>query len=304
MSGAEAGRLSTPRTALGLAALATLLMAAQSATGLAFPGLYRDVGFALDAWRINDPVTLLVATPIALAALALAWRGSLRAWLVLLGAMQYALYNYAFYLFGAALNAHFLLYVAAFVASGAALIAGLATLDAAAIGRALAPRLPARPLAAYLGFWGVVLGIAWVAQTLAFVVTGEDPGLGQEAFRLIAALDLSFVVVPVAVAAAWLWRRRAWGYVLAVVMHVKGAVYALLLAIGSAVGGPIAQGGGDGLLGLWLVFAVGSTVSLVVLLAGVRVGEGRPWMRHAGLIESGDPASSRRIDELAHGRRD
>lgn len=266
----DAGRR---RTASGLAVVATVLMAAQSATGIAFPGLYRDVGFALDAWRVNDPVTLFVATPIALVALASARRGSLRAWLVLIGAMQYALYNYAFYLFGAALNAHFLLYVAAFVAAGAALIAGLAALDAAAIGRSLAPRLPARPLAGYLAFWAGVLGVAWVAQALAYLVTGVEPGLGLEAFRLIAALDLSLVVAPVAVAAAWLWRRRAWGYVLAVVMHVKGAVYALLLAIGSALGGPLAQGGGDGLLGLWVVFAVGSAVSLVVLLWGLRVGE-------------------------------
>ncbi|MFU8889885.1 MAG: hypothetical protein ACNA8N_14915, partial [Trueperaceae bacterium] len=261
---------SLPRTTLRLSALATALMAAQAATGMAFPGLYRDVGFALDAWRVNDPVTLFVATPIALAALALAWRGSLRALLVLLGAMQYALYNYAFYLFGAALNAHFLLYVAAFVAAGAALIAGLVVLDAAAIGRASSPRLPARPLAGYLAFWAGVLGIAWVAQGLSFAVTGVEPELGADAFRLIAALDLSLVVAPVALAAGWLWRRRAWGVILAVVLHVKGAVYALLLAIGSALGGPLAQGGGDGLLALWLAFVVGSFASLVVLLANLR----------------------------------
>lgn len=261
------------RTTLGLAAIATALMAAQAGTGMAFPGVYRDVGFALDAWRVNDPVTALVATPIALASLALAWRGSLRALLVLLGAMQYALYNYAFYLFGAALNAHFLLYVAAFVASGAALIAGLVALDAAAIGRASSPRLPARPLAGYLVFWAGALGIAWAAQALAFAVTGEEPALGMEAFRLIAALDLSLVVAPVALAAAWLWRRRAWGVILAVVLHVKGVVYALLLAIGSALGGPLAQGGGDGLLGLWLLFAVGSLASLVLLLANLRPAE-------------------------------
>ena len=30
----------------------------------------------------------------------------------------------------------------------------------------------------------------------------------------------------------------------------------------------------------------------------------RPWMRYAGMIESGDPASSQRIDEVFHGRKD
>jgi hypothetical protein len=248
------------------AAAAAVLMAVQSVVGTFWSGVYRDEGFALDAWRVNDPVTAFLAVPLAFAALALAARGSTRALLVLLGVMQYALYNYAFYLFGAALNAHFLLYVAIFVAAGVSLIAGLTALDVGAIGRALPPRWPARPLAAYLAFWAGTLGVAWVAQALGFAITGEEPALGGDVFRLIAALDLALVVAPVAVAAAWLWARQTWGYVLAVVMHVKGAVYALLLAIGSALGGPVASGGGDGLLGLWTAFAVGSLASLVVLL--------------------------------------
>ena len=85
---------------------------------------------------------------------------------------------------------------------------------------------------------------------------------------------LGLVVTPVAIGAAWLWARRAWGYVIAVVLHVKGVVYASLIAIGSLLAGPVAQGGGDGLLGLWAVFVVGSLVSLVVLLANLRTAEG------------------------------
>lgn len=261
------------RAELGLAAIATALMAVQAGAGIAVPGVYRDVGVVLDAWRINDPVTAFVATPVALASLVLAWRGSLRGLLVLLGAMQYMVYNYAFYLFGAALNAHFLVYVAAVVAAGSALIAGLLALDGATVGRTgtgrVPPSLPARPLAGYLAFWAGALGIAWVAQALRFAANGVEPALGGEVFRLIAALDLTLVVAPVAFAAVWLWRRRAWGANLAVVWNVKGAIYALLLAIGSALGGPVAQGGGDGLLGLWAIFAVGSSASVVVLLRSV-----------------------------------
>jgi hypothetical protein len=128
------------RVALVLAAIGTALMAIQAGTAMLFVDVYRDEAFALDAWRVNDPVTLFAAVPLALASFALAWRGSLRALLVLLGTMQYALYNYAFYLFGAALNAHFLLYVAALVVSGLALLAGLAALDAPAVGRSFSTR--------------------------------------------------------------------------------------------------------------------------------------------------------------------
>jgi hypothetical protein len=81
------------------------------------------------------------------------------------------------------------------------------------------------------------------------------------------------VVTPVAIGAAWLWTMRPWGVVVAVVMNVKGAIYALLLAIGSALGGPVASGGGDGLLGLWAFFAIGSSVSLVALLRHLRTAD-------------------------------
>jgi hypothetical protein len=32
--------------------------------------------------------------------------------------------------------------------------------------------------------------------------------------------------------------------------------------------------------------------------------EDRPWMRYAGTVESGNPASSRTIDDLVYGRKD
>jgi len=32
--------------------------------------------------------------------------------------------------------------------------------------------------------------------------------------------------------------------------------------------------------------------------------ESRPWMRYAGMVESGDPRSSQRIDEIVYGQKD
>lgn len=260
------------RATFALATLVGLSMVAQSATGMLWPGLYRDQGFALDAWRVNDPVTLLVAVPVLFVSLALARRGSARGYLVLLGALQYVLYNYAFYLLGAALNVHFLLYAIAFVASGASLIAGLTVLDPVATGRSFAAATPVSLVSGYMGVWAAVLGLAWVGQWLAFVVTGTVPEIGLEPFRLIAALDLSLVVAPVALGAVWLWSRRGWGFVIAVVLNVKGAIYAGLLAVGSLASGSLAAGGGDGLLALWAFFTVGSLVSLRLLLANLRTG--------------------------------
>ena len=30
----------------------------------------------------------------------------------------------------------------------------------------------------------------------------------------------------------------------------------------------------------------------------------KPWMRYAGMVETGDPASSRHIDDVVYGRKD
>jgi hypothetical protein len=32
--------------------------------------------------------------------------------------------------------------------------------------------------------------------------------------------------------------------------------------------------------------------------------ESRPWMRHAGMVDSGDPQSSQHIDDIVYGQKD
>ena len=39
------------------------------------------------------------------------------------------------------------------------------------------------------------------------------------------------------------------------------------------------------------------------LRAVLPVDESTPWMRYAGMIESGDPRSSQRIDEIVYGQK-
>ncbi len=36
----------------------------------------------------------------------------------------------------------------------------------------------------------------------------------------------------------------------------------------------------------------------------VPVNDAKPWMRYAGMVETGDPASSQHIDEVVYGRKD
>ena len=50
-------------------------------------------------------------------------------------------------------------------------------------------------------------------------------------------------------------------------------------------------------------------ISLVELLrrslrAVIPADEDKPWMRYAGMVESGDPRSSQNIDDVVYGRKD
>ena len=40
------------------------------------------------------------------------------------------------------------------------------------------------------------------------------------------------------------------------------------------------------------------------LRAVIPVDEAKPWMRYAGMVESGEPRSSQNIDEVVYGQKD
>jgi len=40
------------------------------------------------------------------------------------------------------------------------------------------------------------------------------------------------------------------------------------------------------------------------LRTALPIDESKPWMRYAGMVETGDPDSSRRIDDVVYGRKD
>jgi hypothetical protein len=246
------------------------LMVSASLAGLLWEGLYRDAGWAQAAWFGNDLVTLFVAVPALGLSLALARRGSTRGELVWYAMLGYAVYNYAYYIFGARMNELFPLYVLLFVLPIIALMLALGRLEPEAIVDEFRPTTPVRWISAYMVFTGAGLAVAWTAQWAQWVFAGIEPAIGEEAFTLIAALDLSLMVPFFLIGAGLLWRRRPWGYVLAVLMNLKGATYTLVLTAGSAVGAARGIEGSAEQVPVWGVWTLVGLAATVALLAGVR----------------------------------
>ncbi len=203
-------------------------------------------------------VTLAVVVPVFAITLYYAGKGSQRAALVWAALLGYMLYNYAFYLFGAVFNHFFQVYVALFALSIYGLIYLLGSWDAEAISQQFSRHTPLKWVSAYLLFIACFLGIFELSRSFSLWLHGTPP----EDPPLVFALDLSLIVPAMALGGMWLWRRRPWGFILGVMMTVKGATYGLALLgmaffVGRATGkwdpftpfyGFVAAGG---ILGSW-----------------------------------------------------
>jgi hypothetical protein len=258
-------RLSPPRwQAVATVGLAGLALAAAS-VGLVHPGVYRDNALVAAGWLGNDLVTVAVGLPVLVASGIAASRGSARAWLVWLGAVEYLLYNYAFYLFGTHFNALFLAYVALVAGSIYALAAALVSADLSSLPP---PRAP-RAVAAWMAAVAVVLGGLWTATSAAFWFTGTPPAIVEtigHPTNLIAALDLT-LVVPLNALGAWLlWRRSPWGLVVGALANVKGALYMAALTASTLTAWAAGASDEAALAGLWASIGAGCLAASVALL--------------------------------------
>ncbi|HEY2802395.1 MAG TPA: hypothetical protein VGJ67_00585 [Actinomycetota bacterium] len=203
-------------------------MGIASVMGLVSSTLYQGGMWAREAFRGGDLITLVVVVPVLLTAVWLARRGSFRAQAVWIGALAYALYNYAFYVFGTPFNDAFVLHIAAFSMSAFALACALPNLDRGAIADRLRAPRRARWVGGFLVVVGVGQGALWLFLLIRNALTGavlhDIPVAGQ---HLVFALDLGFLVPSLIVAGVLLWRGTSLGYVLGTALAVMGLLYQL-----------------------------------------------------------------------------
>jgi hypothetical protein len=254
------------RTATVLTFVVIAAATVASIGGLAVHGLYTDdSAWATAALRGGDLVTLVLVVPGLIAATLFARRGSVRARLIWGGLLGYGVYNFAFYVFGAAFNDLFLAHVVAFSASIFALIAWASELDARAIAARFDAHTPRRAVAVLLLAIAAVFATLWTTFSIAYAVTGHLtlgaatlPGM-----HLVFALDLSLMAPSMAIGGVWLWRRLPWGSVLATALCVFGAAYQANLAAAGVFQS------NAGVAGVKVVDPIGVAVLLAFIVATI-----------------------------------
>ena len=266
----EANMLDRMRVARRLSTVLLAVMLTQALMGLAFRAAYRDVEWIRTTWFGNDWVTLVVAAPLLLIGLRRTAVGSVQGLLLWLGLIGFALYNYAFYLFGAALNAFLPVYVVAVVLAATVLILALSQIDAIRFAHSVRPTAPVRLLGGSLMFIAVGLASAWIAMWAAYVFAGRPTPVEPEAFKLVAALDLSLMVPTLGIGGVLLWRRRPWGLVISAIASVQAALYLLVLSVNSVVSIHRGLTNGPGELPIWGTLTLITGTVALGLFASVR----------------------------------
>jgi hypothetical protein len=263
-----------------LTSLLLALMFAQALLGLLLPDQYKDAEWIKVTWYGNDWITLLCAVPLLWVGIRAAARGSVRGLLLSLGMVAYGVYNYAFYLFGAALNVFFPLYVAILVVSIVTLVLVLSKLDVGAVANCFDRATPVRAVGGYLIFVAIGLTIAWLGMWGAYAFAGRPTPIEPEAFKIVAALDLSLMVPALAVGGVLLWRRQPWGYLIATLAAIQGSLYLLVLLVNSAIAISRGLAAAPGELPVWGPLAFLTTLAALALLRSA-----------SGRLPTSEPAS-------------
>ncbi|NKQ56995.1 hypothetical protein HFP15_29415 [Amycolatopsis sp. K13G38] len=194
--------------------------------------MYTGPASVAEMLRGHDAVTLVVAIPCLAVSLRAARRGSDRGLPGWAGTLAYLTYTYAFTALATSFNDLFLLHVAVFGGSLFALILTVAAADVAGIAGRFGTRTPRRVVAAILGVLTAGLAGMWIYAVVRYAVTGVSPAGSalvepDSVTHFGIALDLAVLTPAYALAAVLLWRRAAWGYLLAALALVSGTLQQL-----------------------------------------------------------------------------
>jgi hypothetical protein len=231
-------------------------------------GLYRyDTVSSAAQQQGNDVITLAVGLPLLALSTWFAFRGSLRARLLLTGTLGFFLYTYASMAMLTSYNALFLVYVALFSLSLYAFVLSMMSFDLEALPDRFSERLPRRWIAGLLAIVGGFLLLAWLGRILPPLLRGGTPVLENTTTLVIQAMDLGLIAPLAILAAVLLLRRSAWGYLLASVALLKGVTLGLGV---SAMAISMTLRGVPDSLGVMVPFLVITLLNLVMAVLLLR----------------------------------
>ena len=258
-----------------LSAALALAAAAGSLLTFTIPAILRGPAVMNGSARGTALVVLLVGVPVLACSMLLAARGSPAAVITWLGSVAFLLYNSLMFVFATPANRLFPLYLATLALGAWSAGTLLWQADVTALGGLFSQRTPARGLAVYM--WVVVAlnAAAWLVRIIPAVAADGEPGYLRGTGTITSVVyvqDLALWLPLLSVAAAWLWRRRPWGYLLAGAGLVMWVLESASVAVDQWYGhaaAPASSVASGALVPAFAVLAVIGLIPAALLLRGL-----------------------------------
>lgn len=205
-----------PQVSLWLSIAAGLLAMAGNVVGLvAIDRIYGSAYPSLTDQAIaQDLVNLVIVAPALIVLAAVAWRGSIRAYLAWLGLLVFTVYNYVIYTFAIHFGPLFLVWVGVLGLALFALIGGVTAIDASTV-KARFTRHSMGFAAWFMIAIAALFGAFWLSDIVPALLSGDVPATVTDMgvpTNPVHVLDLAFFLPAAFIAGLMLLKRRALAY--------------------------------------------------------------------------------------------
>lgn len=183
-------------------------------------GLYQyDNTYKAIIFRSFDWVNLVLVIPLFLLGLFMYRLGKLRGKLLLASLFTYLAYIYLIGVMGNAFNQLFLVWTALLSIGFFGLCITLADTDIASLPGKAGDKFPRKSVSVYIVSVGLILLLQYLAEIFSAYAAGAPPAsLDHYTTLELAALELAIMIPLHIVGGFSLWRKQAWGYLIASIL--------------------------------------------------------------------------------------
>jgi len=196
-------------------------------------GLYQyDNTYKAIVFRSFDWANLVIVLPLFVLGIYLYQRGQLKGQLLLAALFTYLAYIYLIGVMGNAFNIMFLVWTALFSVGLFGLFLMLADMDIASLPGKLETNFPRKSVSVYVVIVGLILLLQYLAEIMSAYATGKPPvSLDHYTTLELASLELGIMIPLHIVGGISLWRRKAWGYLIATLLAFTSFMVFIALSL-------------------------------------------------------------------------
>jgi hypothetical protein len=225
-------------------------------------GLYRyDTVYKAAMFRGFDWANLVVVLPLFVVGIGLHRQGKAKGQLLLAALFTYLAYIYAIGVMGNAFNAMFLVWTVLFSLGAFGLYLTLTRMDVTAFRGSIKEDFPRRGLAVYVLAVGAILLVQYLSEIVTAYGTATPPAsLDHYTTLELASLELGVMIPLHFIGGIALWKEKAWGYLLSILLAFAAFMTFVALSIA--------------LLLLYFSYGQGSLPDMVITIAIALVATG------------------------------